>query len=421
MARAIERLTAQRVERIKTAEHPKPGMYADGAGLYLRVTPEGARNWVLRYMLDRKPRWMGLGPLLLYGLADARTRALDARRKRHDGIDPIEARRAERMRQRLEAAKAITFKQCAESYIASHKAGWRNEKHRYQWNQTLEQFVYPEIGLLPVQAVDTALVLKVLEPIWTTKPETASRVRQRIENILDSAKARGFRDRENPARWRGHLDKVLPARARVREVEHLAALPYTELPALLVNLRARPAIAARALEFLILTAARTGEIIGARWSEIDLLDKTWTVPADRMKARREHRVPLSALALAILQEMQAARLGDDENAYVFPGPKRGKPLSNMAFLMLLRRMELKDLTVHGFRATFKTWASERTSFQNEITEAALAHIIGDKVEQAYRRGDLFEKRRRLMQQWAMFCTTASTHGRQGNVTQLRAS
>ena len=421
MARAIERLTALTVERLKSAEEPKPGMYPDGAGLYLRVTSEGARNWVLRYMLDRKPRWMGLGPLSLYGLADARTRALDARRKRHDGIDPIEARRAERTRQRLDAAKAITFKQCAESYITSHRAGWRNAKHRYQWNQTLKQFVYDEIGSLPVQAVDTTLVLKVLEPIWTTKPETASRVRQRIENILDSAKARGYRDGENPARWRGHLDKILPARSRVREVEHLAALPYTELPAFLANLRTRDAIAACALEFLILTAARTGEVIGARWSEIDLLDKTWTVPATRMKAHREHRVPLSARALAIMQEMQAARGGDDETDYLFPGPRRGKPLSNMALLMLLRRMELKNLTVHGFRATFKTWASERTSFQNEIAEAALAHVIGDKVEQAYRRGDLFEKRRRLMQQWATFCASAPVLKSQSNVTPLRAS
>src|SRR6516164_1774875 len=403
MARQIERLTALKVE----AKELAPGMYPDGAGLYLRVTPDGARNWVFRYMLDRKPHWMGLGPLSLYSLADVRVMAQDARRKRHEGIDPIEARRAARAQRRLDSAKAVTFKQCAESYIASHRAGWRNEKHKYQWSATLNAYVYPVIGALPVQTVDIGLVRRVLEPIWTTKPETASRVRQRIEKILDFAKVCGYRDGENPARWRGHLDNVLPARARVRVVEHHAALPYAELPAFLVNLRSREAIAARALEFLVLTAARTGEVIGARWDEIDLLDKTWTVPARRMKAHREHRVPLSARALAILQEMQAAREGDDDNAFVFPGPKGGKPLSNMAFLMLLRRMELKDLTVHGFRATFKTWASERTPFQNEIAEAALAHIIGDKVEQAYRRGDLFEKRRRLMQQWATFCNTAS--------------
>jgi integrase len=420
MARAIERLTAQKVERLKSAEAPNPGMYADGGGLYLRVTREGARNWVLRYMLNRRPRWMGLGPLALYGLADARAKALDARRKRHEGIDPIEARRGERAQQRLEEAKAITFKQSAESYIASHGAGWRNEKHKYQWPATLSAYAYPVIGALPVQAIDTTLLLKVLGPIWTKKPETASRVRQRIENILDFAKVRGYRDGENPARWRGHLDKLLPARSRVRQVEHLAALPYAALPGFLTNLREREAVAAHALEFLILTAARTGEVIGSRWNEIDLLDKVWTVPAGRMKAHREHRVPLSARALVILHEMQAVRRGDDSDAFVFPGPRPGKPLSNMAFLMLLRRMTLKDLTVHGFRATFKTWASERTSFQNEIVEASLAHAIGGKVEQAYMRGDLFEKRRRLLQQWAAFCMSAPTADAQ-KVVSLRAS
>lgn len=399
MTRAIGRLTALKVERLA-----KPGMHADGGGLYLRITPRGARNWVLRYMLNGRPRWMGLGPLALYGLAEARARALDARRKRHDGIDPIDARRADRARHRLEVAKSITFQECAEMYIASHKAGWRNEKHKYQWPATLQAYAYPVFGALPVQAVDTALMLKVLEPIWANKSETASRVRQRIENVLDFAKVRGYREGENPARWRGHLDKLLPARSRVRQVEHLAALPYSDLPLFLANLRKRDAFAARGLEFLILTAARTNEVIGARWSEIDLLDKTWTIPADRMKALREHRVPLSPPALALLQVMQTAGLTNDINAYVFPGPRAGKPLSNMAFLMLLRRMGIVDLTVHGFRATFKTWASERTSIQNEIVEAALAHIVGDKVEQAYRRTDMFEKRRRLMQQWATFCT-----------------
>ena len=412
MARAIGRLTALKVEKAK-----EPGMYADGGGLYLRVTPQGTKNWVLRYMLDRKPHWMGLGPLPLFGLGEARARALDARRKRHEGIDPIGARRALRAKLQLDAAKAITFKQCAESYIASHKAGWRNDKHKYQWPATLKAFAYPFIGDLPVQAVDTSLVLKVLEPIWMEKPETASRVRQRIENILDFSKVRGWRDGENPARWRGHLDKLLPHRSRVREVEHLAALPYAELPAFLVSLRTREAVAARGLEFLILTAARTGEVIGARWNESDLLVKTWTVPASRMKAHREHRVPLSPRGLAILAEMQDS----NPEAYVFPGPKPGTPLSNMAFLMLLRRMGLDDLTVHGFRATFKTWASERSNFHNEIIEASLAHIIGGKVEQAYMRGDMFEKRRRLMQAWTAYCATAPAQEAQSNVTLLRAS
>jgi integrase len=414
MARAIGRLTALKVEKAK-----QPGMYCDGGGLYLRVTPEGAKNWVLRYMLDRRPHWMGLGPLALYGLQDARAKALDARRKRHEGIDPIAARRAERARQRLDAAKAVTFKQCAETYIASHGAGWRNAKHKYQWPATLSAYAYPVIGALPVQAVDTGLVLNVLEPIWTVKPETAGRVRQRVESILDFAKVRGYRDGENPARWRGHLDKLLPARSRVRGVKHHPALPYAGLPAFLTSLREREAVSARALEFLILTAARTGEVIGARWDEIDLLDKTWTVPAARMKANREHRVPLSARVLAILQGMQPTRIGD--NGFVFPGPHPRRPLSNAAFLRLLRRMGLHELTVHGFRATFKTWASERTSFQNEIVEAALAHVIGGKVEQAYRRGDMFEKRRRLMQQWATFSATARAQDRHDTVTQLRAS
>ena len=400
MARAIGRLTALKVEKAKEA-----GMYADGGGLYLRVTPEGARNWVLRFMLDRRPRWMGLGPLALFGLQEARAKAQDARRKRHEGIDPIEARRAERARQRLDAAKAITFKQCAEAYVTAHRAGWRNLKHVGQWSATLSAYAYPIIGALPVQAVDTGLVLKVLEPIWTTKPETASRLRGRVESILDFAKVRDYRDGENPARWRGHLDQLLPARSKVREVEHHAALPYAELPGFLPSLREQERIAARALEFLILTAARTGEVIGARWNEVDLLDKIWTVPAARMKAHRDHRVPLSARALAILDEMQAARHGEAGDAFVFPGRKPGTPLSNMAFLMLLRRIGRGDLTAHGFRATFKTWASERTSFQNEIAEAALAHVIGDKVEQAYRRSDLFEKRRKLMVAWAAYCVT----------------
>jgi integrase len=413
MARAIGRLTALKVEKAKEA-----GMYADGGGLYLRVTPEGTKNWVLRFMLNRRPRWMGLGPLALYGLQEARAKALDARRKRHEGIDPIEARRAERARQRLDAAKAITFKQCAEAYVAAHRAGWRNEKHAAQWSATLSAYAYPVIGTLSVQTIDTGLVLKVLEPIWATKPETAGRLRGRLENILDFAKVRGDRDGENPARWRGHLDKLLPARSKVRAVEHHAALPYAELPAFLASLREQEGIAARALEFSILTAARTGEIIGARCSEIDLLDKTWTVPAARMKARREHRVPLSARALSVLDKMKAARKGDSGGVFVFPGGKPGKPLSNMAFLMLMRRMGYGDLTAHGFRATFKTWASERTLYQNEIVEAALAHVIGDKVEQAYRRGDMFEKRRRLMAQWATFCTAAPRQ--EGNVTALRS-
>ena len=297
MARAIGRLTALKVEKAEKNPACMPMAVAFICGSPRKAREIGFCGTCSMGGLDG---W-GLVRFALYGLADARAKALEARRKRHEGIDPIDARRAERARQRLDAAKSFTFKECAEAYIASHQAGWRNEKHKYQWPATLNTYAYPIIGALPVQAVDTGLVLKVLEPIWAKKPETASRVRQRIENILDFAKVRGYREGENPARWRGHLDKLLPARSRVRQVEHLAALPYDDLPLFLTNLRQRDAFAARGLEFLILTAARTGEVIGARWSEIDLLDKTWTVPANRMKAHREHRVPLSARALAILQ------------------------------------------------------------------------------------------------------------------------
>src|SRR5262245_14678488 len=277
MARTIGRLTALKVDRAK-----RPGMHADGGGLYLRVTDSGTKNWVFRFMLDGRPRWMGVGPLHTIGLAEARNRAAAFRLQRHDGVDPIERRRAERLQARINAAKAVTFKECAARYIASHGAGWRNPKHAAQWQATLATYAEPVIGGLSVHAIDTTLVLKVLEPIWTTKAETAGRVRGRMESVLDWAKARGYRAGENPARWRGHLDKLLPVRSKVRRVEHHAALPYAELPGFLVSLREQEGIAARALEFAILTAARTGSAIGARWSEMDLLDNTWTLPATRM-------------------------------------------------------------------------------------------------------------------------------------------
>jgi integrase len=414
MTRMTGRLTALKVARAAQA----PGMYADGGGLYLQVTPGGA-SWVWRYMLKGRAREMGLGPLGLYGLKDARAKALEARRLRHEGIDPIEARLAARTKALVDAAKAITFKQCAEAFIKAHRAGWRNAKHAAQWEATLATYVEPIIGLLPVQAIDTALVMNVLEQEvadapdqasgtrWTMKPETASRLRGRIEVILDWARVRGHRDGENPARWRGHLDKLLPARAKVRKVEHHAALPYDELATFIVRLRAQDGISARALEFAILTAARTGEIIGARWREIDLAERVWTVPSDRMKAGKEHRVPLSARGLTILEDMVPYRqIGDGQNdadAFVFPGGKHGRPLSNMAFLMLLRRLERDDLTAHGFRSTFRDWVAERTNFPSEVAEMALAHAVGDKVEAAYRRGDLFERRRGMMTAWATFC------------------
>jgi len=413
VARMTGRLSPLKVARVKT-----PGMYADGGGLYLqvgeRVTEHSGRSWIYRYMLNGRAREMGLGPYPLYSLAVARTKALDARRLCHQGIDPIEHRRAAQAQTRLDAAKAMTFQECADAYFKAHREGWRSSKHITQWKASIATHA-KAIGSLPVPAIDTPLVLKVLEPIWTTKPETASRLRGRIEAVLDWAKVRGYRSGENPACWRGHLAKLLPARSKVRRVKHHAALPYAEVPGFVVTLREQDGIAVRALEFAILTAARTGEVLGARWSEFG--EKTWTVPAERMKAHREHRVPLSDRALAILQEMQAHRLGDD--GFVFPGSRSGRPLPHSALLRLLRQMGRSDLTAHGFRATFKTWASDRPRFANEIVEVALAHVVGSKVEQAYQRGDRFEERRRLMEAWAGYLAKASAE--RGKVLSLRAS
>jgi integrase len=430
------RLTALKVHKAK-----RPGMYADGGGLYLQVTT-GGTSWVYRYMLTGRAREMGLGPLTLYGLQEARAKALDARRLRHEGIDPIDARRALRARERLDTAKAMTFAQCAEGYIKAHRAGWRNAKHGAQWEATLATYAEPIIGALPVQAIDTALVMKVLEqevrdapdqsaaPLWTARPETASRLRGRMESILDWAKVRGYRYGENPARWRGHLDKLLPARAKVRKVEHHAALPYGALPGFLATLRTQEGIAARAFEFTILTAARTGETIGARWDELNLSEKVWIVSGARMKAGKEHRVPLSDRALEILAEMTPASdtvnigqhpASDTVNIgqhFVFPGGKPGLPLSNMAFLMLLRRMGRGDLTAHGFRSTFRDWAAERTNVPSDVIEMALAHSISDKTVAAYNRSDLFDRRRRLMAQWATFCTSPVQQD-QSNVAPIR--
>ena len=403
MAQTVGRLTALKVARAK-----RPGMYADGGGLYLQITKGGA-SWVYRFMLNGRAREMGLGPVHTITLAEARERATQARKLRLDGVDPIERRRSERAAQRVAGVMAMSFQQCGDAFITSHGTGW-GALHRRQWTNSLAQHVYPVIGDVRVQDIDTTLVMKVVEPLWRSIPETAYRIRGRIEAVLDWAKVLGYRTGENPARWRGYLDKLLPARGKVRKVEHHAALPYAELPGFMVALREQEGIVARALEFTILTAARTGETRFARWSEFDLLDKTWTIPDRRMKAGKEHRIPLCKRTLAILQEMQAHRLAD--HGFVFPGSKVGRPIADTVLLRLLQRMGRGDLTAHGFRATFKTWASDRTPFQNEIVEAALAHVVGSKVEQAYQRGDMFEKRRRLMQQWEMFCTAAPTaHGK----------
>jgi integrase len=317
-----------------------------------------------------------------------------------DGLDPIDDRRALRAAKRAERAKVMTFRQCAEAYVAAHQAGWRNHKHAAQWPSTLSAYVYPHFGSLPVQVIDTGLVTKALEPIWLEKPETAGRVRGRIESILDWATARGYREGENPARWRGHLENLLPKKSKVRRVEHHAALPYAELGTFMTELRQQNGIAARALEFTILTAARTGEAIGARWDEINVADRLWTISATRMKAGKEHRVPLSDRALAILEEMWAIRPGE----FVFPGGRGGQAISNMAMTMALRRMGRGGLTVHGFRSSFRDWSAERTNFPREVAEMALAHTVADRVEAAHRRGDIFEKRRQLAAAWAKYVT-----------------
>jgi integrase len=403
MTRAINRLSPAGVRNAKA------GMHADGGGLWLQVSKgEGdtlRRSWIFRYAVDGRERKMGLGSLSTISLAEARQKAAECRKLRHEGIDPIEHRDAKKRAAAVATAKSITFAKAAERYIGSHRAGWRNVKHASQWKNTINTYADPVIGNLPINAVDIALVMKVLEPIWAEKPETASRLRGRIEAVLDWAVAHKFRSEgPNPARWRGHLDKLLPPRRKIRRVHHFPALPYSEVGEFMTALRVQDGTAARALEFAILTAGRTSEVIGARWEEFDLEAGVWTVPGERMKAGKEHRVPLSGAALAVIQMMHAHRQG----RYVFPGDREGKPLSNMALLMVLRRMNRGDLTAHGFRSTFRDWAAECTSFPREVCELALAHAIGDRVEAAYRRGDLFAQRRKLMDAWAAACERPAT-------------
>ncbi len=395
MARNINRLSPRSL-----SSKTERGRYADGGGLYLQVSKSGAKSWLFRFMLNGKSRQMGLGSLHTISLPEAREEALLCRKQLRDGVDPIEARKLKLGKAQADSARVMTFKECAEKYISSHSAGWKNAKHGSQWQNTLKTYVYPVFGDLPVQSIDTGLVAKVIEPIWATKTETASRIRGRIESVLDWATARKYRNGENPARWKGHLDNLFPKRAKVQKVKHHAALPYHEIGAFMATLRQHDAVSARGLEFLILNAARTGEVIGATWDEIDFDNAIWAIPAERMKSGKEHRVPLSATSIVTLRSMKDVAV----SGYVFPGGKRNRPLSNMAFLQLLKRMGRGDLTAHGFRSTFRDWVAERTNYPNEVAEMALAHTVGDKVEAAYRRGDMFEKRHRMMRDWAEFCS-----------------
>jgi integrase len=403
-------LNARQVDTLKS-----PGRYGDGQGLCLQITPSGAKSWLLRFERNGRERWMGLGPLHTVSLKDARERARKARQQLLDGVDPIEARRSERTKAALETTKAVTFQEAGTAYFDAHQAKWRNAKHRNQFISTLKEYVFPKIGKLAVADIDIGSVLSVLEPIWHTKTETASRVRSRIEAILDWATVRKLRDGDNPARWKGNLQHVLPPRARLAKPAHHAALPYTEIPAFTALLRKREGVAARALEFIILTAARTGEVVGAQWDEIDLTTRTWVVPGNRMKAGREHRVALSDEAVEILKALPREK----NNPYVFIGPRAGG-LSNMAMAAVLRRMDRLDITVHGFRSTFRDWAAESTAFPNHVVEMALAHTVGNKVEAAYRRGDLLVKRQRLAADWAKFCSRERAGKASSSIIPIRS-
>lgn len=396
MARTRSRLSARFVQNIKT-----PGRHHDGGGLYLQVDDDANRRWVFRYTIDKRQRYMGLGSARDVSLARARELAEEARAAIRAGRDPLEIRG-----QKAEVARTRTFREVAERYIEDHSATWKNPKHADAWRLTLLEKA-AAIGNRPIDAIDTEAVLEVLKPIWLELPETATRLRARIERVLDAAKAAGDRRGENPARWRGHLDHLLPRQKRRKR--HHAALPWAEAPAFIAELRRRISISARALEWTILTAARTGETTGATWSEIDLEERIWTLPGERMKGGRDHRVPLSRRCMAILAEMRifaearASKEAPLPTLFVFPGAGPGEPLSNMAMAECLKEFELPSpATVHGFRSTFRDWAGDRTRIDREVIEAALAHKFGDDTELAYRRSDALERRRRLMDSWAAF-------------------
>jgi integrase len=404
------KLTAKKVERVKA-----PGRYFDGHGLYLQVVNSNNKSWLLRFERDGRERWLGLGPLHTYNLKEARERARDARQLLHSGIDPIEHRKAAKAAQALAAAKTRTFKECAEAYIVANRGAWRSAKHGAQWSATLKTYVYPTIGNLPVAAIDTGLVLKCIELIWKDKTETASRVRGRIESVLDWATVRNYRSGDNPARWRGYLEHVLPQKNKVSKVEHHAALPYAELPAFMQALRQRKSTAVCALEFTILTAARTAETTGARWGEIDFAAKTWVVPASRMKGGKEHRIPLAPRVIELLRGLYR----EEGNDFIFIGSQSGRGLSDSAMVRMLQRMGRSE-TTHGFRSAFSDWAHEQTAHSNHTIELSLAHAVGSDVEKAYRRGTMTEKRRKLMEQWAAYCTSPPVAATGATVVALRA-
>ena len=417
MARLVDRLTPLAVSKQK-----KPGHYADGNGLWLQVSKSGSKSWVLRFTIAGKQREMGLGPVHTVTLAEARERAREYRKQRLEGQDPIDARKASRLSESLERARAMTFDDCAAAYIAAHRSSWKNAKHASQWENTLQTYASPIIGKLPVADVDTALVVKVLGPIWGTKTETATRLRGRIESILGWATVSNLRKGDNPARWRGHLDNLLADPSRSKRTVHHPALPWQEAGAFMANLRKQAGIAAKATELAILTACRSGEIRLATWAEFDLDARLWVIPAERMKAEREHWVPLSTAALTLLESLP--RMGE----LVFPGVRDSRPLSDMSLTAVLRRMNAssrwldaktgKPIVVHGFRSTFRDWAGESTSYARETIEHSLAHNLPDKTEASYARGTQTDKRSKLMQAWADYCDTVPVVA---NVTPIRGA
>ncbi len=401
-----ERITALFVKHMK-----RPGKYADGGNLYLQVRPSTriietdsiTKSWIFRYSRFGKDTWLGLGPYPDVTLADARDLATRERKKMRQGIDPLTDKRARQIAARTAHENMLTFAECAELYIESQAPGWSNPKHIEQWRSTLTKLAGPIIGHLSVDQIDTALIMRCLEPIWTTKTETASRLRGRIESVLDWSTVRSYRKGDNPAHWRGHLDKLLPRPSQVVRVKHHAALPFTDIGALMRQIRQDTGVASRALELTILTAARTNEVVQAEWSEFDLGRKTWIVPAERMKSNRQHRVPLSAAAIEALEAVKGR-----DKTYVFPGHKRYSHLSNAAMMKVLKRLKQTGITVHGFRSAFRDWCAESTNYSADVAEMALAHALRDKTEAAYRRGDLFEKRARLMADWARYCSKPTT-------------
>ena len=411
MAKLTERLTPLSVTKCT-----KPGYYPDGGRLYLSVKASGAKSWIFRYRFGGREREMGLGSISVFTLPEARARANQAAKMLADGLDPMAERDRARAEAKLAAANQLTFDAAAEQYIKAHRAGWKNAKHADQWTNTLATYASPVIGAMPVAGVKTEHVMRVLEPIWRDKTETATRLRGRIESVLSWCTVQGFRAGDNPAAWRGHLDQLLPKPGAVAKVENHAALDWRELPAFMPQLRAMPGAGAMLVELCILTACRTSEALLASWSEFDLEARLWTIPAARMKAGKEHRIPLSDAAMALLARLR----GQHDGVLLFPGRAK-KPLSNMVGLQLLKRMGRSDLTVHGFRSTFRDWAGEATAHPREVIEHALAHLLKDKAEAAYARGDLLTKRRALMADWGAYCTREATSAAVMPISAARAA